>query len=133
MPAQISLAVVGVDYPNRGRKRGPARRFIMDLCQAGDPVELRPEPDNPKDPQAIAVYSERGEQMGYLPAERAPYVGMMMRRGEVTAIFQEKTKWGGAVRIAFDGDTPVLPRRPESQVPVDDDWWPDEMPDYDLR
>lgn len=125
-PTQITLAIVGVDYPNR---TGPTRRFGLQLLQPGDPVELRPEPDNPKDPQAIAVYTRCGIQIGYLPAERVPFIHMQWMRGWVSAIFQGHTPYGGAARIAFDGDTPTLP--PARMEPKEEQtWWPDpEYPD----
>lgn len=127
----LSLAVVGADYPN---KTGPTRRFEIALCGPGEPVELRPEPDNPADPRAVAVYSDRGVQLGYLTAERAPWFGSMISSGRViTAIFQEQTRYGAAIRVAFDGQEPELPERAESTAPVYDDacdpdpgWWPDE-------
>lgn len=99
---------------------------MLELCEPGDPVELRQEPDNEFDENAIAVMSADDIQMGYLPAERAPYVGLMMSRGVVTAIFQGLTPRGGFVRIAFDGEAPILPPPPESQAPPED-WWPDEV------
>lgn len=124
MVAQITLPIVGTEYPNKNR-RGPTRRFALELCEPGDPVELRPEPENEFDENAIAVFSADDTQMGYIPAERAPYVGMMMRRGGATAIYQGRSARGGFVRIAFDGEAPVLPPLPESQAPPQD-WWPDE-------
>lgn len=127
LPPQITLPIVGSQYPNKNRK-GPTRRFAIELCEPGDVVELRQEPDNPADENAIAVYSMAGDQMGYLPAERAPYVGLQMSRGDVSAIFQGMGGRGAFVRIAFDGETPVLPppREPEASAP---DWWPDDIYD----
>lgn len=119
--AQITLPIKGIDYPN---KRGPTRRFAVDLLAPGDSVELRPEPKNPEDEHAIAVYSLEGVQMGYLPAERAPYVGTMMRRGEVEAIFQGRGPFAAFVRIGFD-EKPTLPP-PSEPAPPAQDWWPDE-------
>ena len=124
MPAQITLPIVGSEYPNKGRK-APTRRFAIELCAPGDLIELRPEPGNPADENAIAVYSRRDIQMGYLPAERAPYVGMMMRRGAVTAIFQGQAQGRAFARIAFDGEKPTLPVQ-VGQAEQSDDWWPDE-------
>lgn len=137
MPSQITLPIVGVQFPNM---KGVSRRFAVDLQRPGDPVELRREPKNPADPNAIAVHTIEGVQMGYVPAERAPYIGMMMTRGEVTAIFQGADDFGAFIRIGFD-EPPVLPdnRRPENPAPVDvprkrppeRDWWPDdEGPEY---
>ena len=133
MPSQITLPIVGVQFPNA---RGMTRRFAVDLHRPGDPVELRREPKNPADPNAIAVHSVEGVQMGYVPAERAPYIGMMMSRGEVAAIFQGADDFGAFIRVAFD-EVPVLPepssstRRPPSWTQAPDrDFWPDpEWPD----
>lgn len=137
MPAQITLPIVGVQFPNA---RGVTRRFAVDLQRPGDPVELRREPKNPADPNAIAVHTVEGVQMGYVAAERAPYIGMMMTRGEVNAIFQGADDFGAFIRVAFD-EAPVLPPtegvarksrttdEPPSQEP-EQDWFADpEYPD----
>lgn len=121
-PSQLSLAVVGADYPN---KRGPARRFELAICQRGEPVELIPEPKNPADERAVAVFSCRGIQIGYLTAERCGRIGALIRAGRVvTAIFQEQTPYGAVIRVAFDGDAPVLP--PQRFADPESEWWPDE-------
>lgn len=44
------------------------------LCAAGDLVELRPEPKNLYDENAIAIWSDRGVQLGYVSAEHAPLI-----------------------------------------------------------
>lgn len=123
-----SLAVVGVDFPNK--VRGPSRRFEIAVCHPGDPIELRPEPKNPADERAIAVYSERGVQMGYLRAEHAYRIGRALQGGHsVTAIFQEATRYGAAIRIAFDGEMPVLPEK-AGDIPAfeqEPDFYPDEI------
>lgn len=119
---QHTLPVVGLDHPN---KRGPARRFEIALCVPGEAVNLLPEPDNPADPCAVAVFSLRGIQIGYLPAERCARIFALIGRGrEVKAIFQGCDRFRGYVRIAFDGEVPTLcsVRRP-SPEPVD--FWPD--------
>jgi len=117
-----SLAVVGADYPN---KRGPGRRFEIALCTPGEPIEPRPEPKNPADERAVAVYSCRGVQIGYLSAERCGRIGQLIRAGRVvTAVFQQPTRYGAVIRIALDGAVPVLPPARESQP--EPEWWPDE-------
>lgn len=130
---QMSLAIVGADFEN---KRGPTRRFELALCLPGEPIELRLEPRNPADPRAVAVYSIRGVQLGYISAERCGRIGQLIREGrEVTAVFQELTNYGGVLRVAFDGDQPALPpaKRVEqaySEEPPEPDFWPDpEWPD----
>lgn len=131
---RLSLAVVGADHPN---KKGPPRRFAIAMCNPGDAVELRPEPKNPHDPQAIAVYSARGVQIGYVRAERCQLVHTAMRRKGVKAIFQRPETWGATIRAHLDGTDPVLPEADDSRASdwpppgsEDADWWPDqEWPD----
>lgn len=127
---QISLAVVGADYSN---KRGPTRRFEIELIEAGEPVDLVPEPKNPADPQAIAVHSCRGVRIGYIRAERAPFIQKMLREGhDVRAVFQAKARAGAVIRVAFDED-PVLPAAGGDDRADESDntgFWPDpEWPD----
>lgn len=121
MRPPMTLAVVGVDFPNR---KGPTRKFELMLCIPGEPVELRPEPRNPADERAIAVFSARGIQIGYLTAERCGWIGAMMTKGvQVKAIFQSATERGGLIRASFDGSIPDLPA---VLVPVEH-----EKPEYD--
>lgn len=121
---QLSLAVVGADFPNPGRS--PSRRLGLAICQAGEPVHLLPEPKNKADERAVAVYSCRGIQIGYLSAERCGRIGALIRQGRViTAIFQEHTQFGAVIRAAFDDDQPVLPA-PRAESEPQPDWWPDE-------
>lgn len=128
---QMSLAVVGMAHPN---KRGPTRAFGIALCRPGDSIDLVPEPENPADEWAVAVYDERKIQLGYLTSERAPYISKMLAIGrDLTAIFQHATPWGAVIRVAFDGDQPVLPAvadRPEvEREGADNDigFYPDEV------
>ena len=130
---QLSLAVVGADHPN---KKGPSRRFEIALCLPGEPIHLVPEPRNPVDPRAIAVFSDRHIQIGYVRAERAQLIGSAMSRGGVSAIFQETAQWGAIIRVHTDGTAPVLPTPDDSRAfdwppPSSDDadWWPDETYD----
>lgn len=119
----LSLAVVGADYPN---KRGPTRRFEIALCRPGEPVHLVPEPGNPADPRAVMVLSERGVQIGYLTAERAPWIGSMIRRGrEIAAIFQQATAYGAVIRVALDGAQPVVPSARTDSPEANPDLYPD--------
>ncbi|WP_380925512.1 HIRAN domain-containing protein [Sphingomonas leidyi] len=122
---ELSLAVVGIPYDNAD---GSSRRFELLLCAAGDPVELRPEPTNEHDPRAIAVFSERGVQLGYLSAERCGWIGRMMADGApVVAIFQEVLETSAVIRARFGGGNPTLPA---SGAPAasDSDFVPDPDP-----
>ena len=114
---ELSLAVVGLDFPNPDKSRSN-RRFEVALCRPGDPVELRPEPKNPADPRAVAVHSERGVRIGYVTAERAPLVGKRLRDGvEVRAVFQAAERTHAVVRVRFGGGAPTLPERAEVSEP----------------
>lgn len=127
----LSLAVVGADHPN---PKGPTRRFGISLCRPGDSIELRREPKNPSDENAVAVFDSRGIQIGYLTAERAPWIsGMIVNGREICAVFQEATSWGALIRVAFDGAEPLLPEArirsdiDQSEfVDSDPEWQPDE-------
>jgi hypothetical protein len=125
---ELSLAVVGADFPN---KKGPGRRFEIAICAPGEPTHLVPEPKNPADHRAIAVFSCRGVQIGYLTAERCGLIGKQLRSGrEISAVFQQATPAGALIRVTFDGEKPALPEpKPlRTSAPDDSGFWPDEIP-----
>lgn len=129
----LSLAIVGIPYPN---KKGPTRRFELELCKPGEPIELRPEPKNPADENAIAIYSCRGVQLGYVASVRTVLLMQWLRNGaEPKAVFQGITGSGAWIRATFDGSEPVvdLTERPAPSAPttnaIGDGFWPD--PIYD--
>ncbi|KQM61874.1 MULTISPECIES: HIRAN domain-containing protein [unclassified Sphingomonas] len=123
---ELSLHVVGADFPNRG---GGNRRFEILLCTPGEAAVLVPEPRNPVDPHAVMVVSARGVQIGYLTADRAAWIGAMLRQGRaVAALFQQATPMGAAIRVAFDGAVPVLPGVQVVDVEPEPDFWPDDVP-----
>ncbi len=118
---ELSVAVVGLPYPN---KDGSDRRFHLLLMQRGDPVELRPEPKNPFDEHAIAVFGHQGYCLGYVPSERAPFIGGQMRAGhDVQAVFQEHAEKIAVIRVRIGGGGPSLP--PERKPPAEADFYPD--------
>lgn len=138
LPA-LSLAVVGADYDNEDKARSN-RRFEIALCRPGDRVELVPEPKNKADRNAVAVFSERGIQIGYITAERCGRIGALIRdKRQLRAVFQQAAPYGCVIRVAFDGEEPVvdinakpIPRRPEIAEGADPDFefqpdpeWPD--------
>ena len=129
---EMTLAVVGIDFPNEDRARSN-RRFELLASAVGDPVSLRPEPRNRHDPRAIAVFSARDVQVGYLSAERAPLVGARLRRGEpVQAVFQGIRGSVAYIRVRFGGGAPTVPRVAEPLAEQDaDDFHPDpDGPDW---
>ncbi|MEG3085193.1 HIRAN domain-containing protein [Sphingomonas sp. PB2P12] len=113
---ELTLSVVGIDFPNADRSKSNRRMELL-LCAPGEPVDLRREPKNPHDANAVAVFSTRGIQMGYLSAERAPLIGRRMQQEEHVAVFQALVDSMGYVRIRFGGGVPTLPD-PEAPPPA---------------
>lgn len=104
---ELTLAVVGIDYPNKDRSN---RRMELLYCRPGDRVELRLEPKNKHDRNAVAVFSERNIQVGYITAERAPFIGGKIRSGEpCRAMFQDLDVTAAYIRVRFGGDAPTMP------------------------
>lgn len=101
----MSFAVVGAAHPNAD---GSNRQFEILLCQAGEPVTLVPEPENKHDRHAMAVYSCRDVQIGYISADRARLFGERLGDKGVRAVFQRPDGFGAWIRVAFDGQEPHL-------------------------
>ena len=139
--SQLSVAIVGANFPNAN---GGNRRSEIAFCDPGEPMELRPEPKNPHDEHAIAAFSARGFQIGYVASQRAVLLGSLMRDGHVlTAIFQDVATWGAIARVGVDC-APVLPEASENEDQdggagdrepalglADPDFWPDYIPPDD--
>jgi len=63
----LTTVIVGIDFPNEDMlKRN--RHMECLLCASGDVVELRLEPKNPYDANAVAVWSDRGWHLGDVSA-----------------------------------------------------------------
>lgn len=108
---ELTLAIVGIDFANTD---GSNRRSELMFTDIGAPLELRPEPKNQHDDLAVAVFSARGVQVGYVTAERAPTVGSKIRAGaDVRAIYQGLVGGAGYARVRFDGMDPTLPNKPD--------------------
>lgn len=80
MPESSSfrLRLVGERYDN---PNGTSRQDELAQCSIGEAVTLQREPDNPVDPGAVAVYSCRGVQLGYVGADRAAWIRGKIDRG----------------------------------------------------
>ncbi len=74
----FATKVVGV---TRRNVDGRSRQDVIRDCAIGDDVLLVPEPDNPADPHAIAVYRSNGHQIGYLDRRLAGEVSRLVPRG----------------------------------------------------
>ena len=69
--------VVGMSFKNRD---GSDRLQAALECAPDEQLDLIAEPDNPADPNAIAVCRRNGQQIGYLPRELAAIVSKEMAR-----------------------------------------------------
>jgi hypothetical protein len=79
--------VVGVTFANPD---GTSPQEIIWRCSPGARVRLKHEKDNPVDPNAVAVLTMDGEQMGHLSAELAAEVVERSRRGwQYSGVIQE--------------------------------------------
>jgi hypothetical protein len=113
---ELTTSIVGIDFPNEDKSKSNRRMECM-LCAPGDAVELRLEPTNQFDSNAVAIFSERGTQLGYVSAERAPLIGKRMKEGETIAVFQAMHGRGAYIRVRFGGGVPTLPD-PVPDVPM---------------
>lgn len=68
---------MGTNYANED---GEWRSELMCSSNIGDELRVVPEPDNEYDPNAIALYNDKGK-IGYLPASYAEQGESCLRRG----------------------------------------------------
>lgn len=121
-PLELTLAVVGIIYQNPDKTNRGAE---LVKCAVGEPIELRPEPTNEHDRNAVAVFSARGIQIGYLTRTAAPNVGELLAAGEpVEAIFQGLDVSAAYIRVRFGGGAPTIPVSQGGEHFVETDpWW----------
>lgn len=79
MSKVYSVGLVGERFYQKNVKR----------AQAGEPVKLFLEPDNPHDPRAIAVADRKGRTLGYVPADNWLQRVIHDEGGGCTAIVKE--------------------------------------------
>ncbi|MDF2602991.1 HIRAN domain-containing protein [Sphingomonas sp.] len=123
---EFSLAVVGINYLNADQSN---RRFELAMCAPGEPVHLVPETNNRHDPAAVAVFSARGVQIGYLSSERCLWIGTRIGAGEEhEAVFQATGQHAAMIRIRFGGGSPTLPAPPPKEAAPEEDEWLNQDP-----
>ncbi len=66
-----------------GAGRHHAEAIESDAVAPGRPLELRRDPENTHDPNAIAVHSGDGEQVGWVPRELAEELAPKLDAGEI--------------------------------------------------
>lgn len=107
------LAARGERYANDD---GSSRQDELALCRPGERLALVREPTNPYDPSAVAIFSPRGVQVGYLSADHASWIGSKIDRGyDVRAIVErvkgahlEGATLGLVLLLNMEGDDPTL-------------------------
>jgi len=119
----FSLPICGERYDNED---GSSRQEELRRCSPGELITLVREPLNPHDHMAVAVYSCRGVQVGYLGRERACWIGSKMDRGYLVSAIVHRVKGihlpgatlGLVLRFSMDGDEPELPDHDEGFAQV---------------
>lgn len=76
---QYLLIATGERFRNAD---GRTRQEELALCRPGERVELRREPHNTHDRMAVALFSIRGSQLGYLNREHAAWIGALIDERE---------------------------------------------------
>jgi hypothetical protein len=89
--------VVGVTRTNAD---GTRRQDVARRCRPGDAVILRHEPDNPADPNAIAVLRDSGEQIGYLRRALAKDLVLASAAGHRCGAVVTQVTGGGPFRYS---------------------------------
>jgi hypothetical protein len=87
--------VVGVTFKNDD---GSDRQEFIRQCMVLDALELKHDPDNPFDPNAVAVFRE-SQQLGHLKRELAPEIVYYVRNGwRVSALVASVQRRGSGAR-----------------------------------
>jgi len=105
---------------------GRSRQLELQSCQPGEQVKLVREPQNPYDEFAIAVYSNRSVQIGYMRKEHAKEVAPALDASrnheaiitELTGGLPDYPNFGCKIGITWEGQRPLnsSPIRPEQSL-----------------
>lgn len=107
----FNTKLAGVTFKNSD---GSSRQAALRSCVVGEVLELRREPKNPYDPNAVAVVRGTGDQIGYLSRFRAWQVALQMEAGRrytavITQINRGPFRWfrprlvGANIRVTAKG------------------------------
>lgn len=80
---------------------------IAGRLRPGDPLRLQAEPENPRDPCAVRVLTEAGQTAGYLYAQTAGWMSILLQAAPPR---QDRTQVCVVLRTASDDPT-AKPRR----------------------
>ena len=84
--------IAGVSFTNPDSS---SRQAALARCRAGENLRLVREADNPHDDEAVAVYSKRGEQLGYVTARANDSVAIWLDDGTRVEAFITRITGGG--------------------------------------
>jgi hypothetical protein len=109
-PKPIRRKVFDIVGEAGNTRSGEPRQKVLLRCEPGDPVELRREPNNKADPNAVLVLWE-GEDIGYLPRETAALVAPHMDAGRLNVAqihcinggLPDYPNYGVEISVAWDG------------------------------
>lgn len=74
----VKCAVAGI---NHLAFDGQHRQDIIAKCRLGEPIILIRDPDNPADPDAVALFRKTGESIGFLTRYDAEEIAPLMDKG----------------------------------------------------
>jgi hypothetical protein len=83
--------IAGVSHLN---KDGTSRQLILEQVQQFENLLMRPEPDNPVDPEAVMLVRASGQQVGYLEARVAHETTSRVRSGEMWGVMVTEVTGG---------------------------------------
>ncbi|MFS0737579.1 HIRAN domain-containing protein [Sphingomonas sp. 1P06PA] len=111
----FNIGVVGGSHRNAD---GAHRQAEIARCVPGEVIFLRREPSNPFDPAAVAVFSCRNVQVGYISRERCGWIGSKIDRGYKVKACVERINFRDlpgellklVIVVTMDGEEPVAGR-----------------------
>ena len=110
MPDLIKTKVVGVTKRNED---GQSRQELIELLDPGDELYLEREPDNEYDENAIAVFNESWEQIGYLSRKVAEELAPLMDEGYETKCIVTAITGGSDDKPSFGCNIEITVYSPE--------------------
>jgi hypothetical protein len=105
--------IVGTTAKRKDGTRG--QDFICD-CRVGEVLDILPEPDNKVDSNAIRIYRENGDQLGYFSADVAAAMMPCLCRGWTYRVSVGSISGGGlgrnrGINLKVDVLTMALPKK----------------------
>jgi hypothetical protein len=89
----LVFQLAGISYPGQD---GPRYKVLAET-HIGAAVELRPDPDNPEDPNAIRVLA-KGRDVGFVPRHKTLEIRQMLDTGRARAKIRDISERADAER-----------------------------------